>query len=135
MAFIDWKDSYSVQIKEIDDQHKVLVDLINELHASMKERKSKDVLKGILDKLADYTIYHFGTEENYFEQFNYSDTVAHVDMHFAFVKKITDFIIGFDAGKMFLSMELMDFLNDWLISHICTEDPKYVSLFHENGIE
>ena len=69
MALMKWDESFSVGVKEIDAQHQKLVAMINELHAAMKEGKVHDVLGEIISGMAKYTIFHFETEEKYFEEF------------------------------------------------------------------
>ena len=51
MALFGWRDEYSVNIKEIDDQHKQLVAMINELHEAMLEKRAKEILGSLLNKL------------------------------------------------------------------------------------
>ena len=68
MALIDWSESMSVGIPGIDEQHKKLVQMINELHEAMKARKAADVMGKILDELIRYTTTHFGFEEKLMQQ-------------------------------------------------------------------
>lgn len=63
MAFFDWKDSYSVGVKEMDNQHKVLVDLINQLHTAMTAGKGSSVAGPIISEMVRYTKFHFDAEE------------------------------------------------------------------------
>ena len=63
MALIEWNDEYSVKVKEIDQQHMKLVNLINELHLAMKEARGREVVGKILTDLISYTKFHFSTEE------------------------------------------------------------------------
>ena len=68
MPFIEWKDAYSVNIAVIDKQHKHLIDLINRLHASILSGRDNETLADILTDLVYYTIYHFDTEEKFFDE-------------------------------------------------------------------
>jgi len=72
MPFIEWNDTFSVSVDEIDNQHKKLFGIINELHDSVVERNSKRVIGGLLKELLDYTDYHFKSEEKLYELFNFS---------------------------------------------------------------
>lgn len=125
MAGLSWSDSFSVGVNEIDAQHKKLIDLLNKLSDAMRAGKGNDVLGGILNELISYTQTHFKTEERYFKQYNYPDTQAHVAEHNAFVKKVSEFKEGFDAGKLAVSIDVMKFLGDWLVKHIKGSDQKY----------
>jgi hemerythrin len=133
-ALVEWNDTLSLKIKEIDDQHKILVNMINDLHQAMLERKSAQVLGDIINGLINYTKTHFSNEEKYFLKFEYREAVAHKLAHKKFVDKVQAFKADFSAGKMMLSMEILAFLKDWLIEHIMGVDAKYVPLFKENGL-
>jgi hemerythrin len=134
MSLIEWTDSLSVGIEEIDKQHKRLIELINELHVAMRERRTRDVLGNIINGLKDYAVIHFSTEEKYFDQYNYLKSGSHKREHMAFINKVIAFKAGFDKGKLMLSMEIMDFLKDWLVNHIQKIDMAYASFFHEKGL-
>jgi hemerythrin len=135
MTLIEWSDNLSVNIDEIDSQHQQLVGLINDLNDAMRERKAKEALGGILNSLTDYTIRHFSTEENYFDKFEYPETRTHKKEHTGFVEKVATFKEGFEEGKLLLSIEVMDFLKDWLISHIKDSDKKYGPFLNEKGLK
>ena len=77
MALIQWGDSLSVNIVEIDIQHQKLVGMINDLNDAMLQRKGKDILGKILNGLMAYATVHFATEERYFTRFAYSETDSH----------------------------------------------------------
>jgi len=131
---IEWSDKYSVQIDEIDNQHKQLVDIINKLYRFFKAGNVKDKIHPILDELIDYTHYHFQTEERYFRVFNYSDAKRHVVEHQIFTKKVSDFLKDFEAKKLTVSYDVMLFLKDWLLKHILISDKEYISCFKEKGL-
>lgn len=135
MALIQWSRTYSVQINEIDQQHQRLVQMINELYDAMKAGKGKVVVGKIIDGLVNYTQSHFAVEERYFEKFNYAEAAVHKREHAAFVKKAGDFRAGFNSGQMGLSMQILDFLSDWLRDHIQGSDKKYAAVFLQNGVK
>jgi hemerythrin len=135
MALIAWSDSLSVQVAEIDQQHKNLIAMINELSEAMKAGKGKEVLEKIVNSLIGYTATHFKTEEKYFARFAYPDTENHQKEHAAFVKKVTDFKNGFEAKKVSVTVDVLTFLSDWLKNHIMGTDKKYSQFFHEKGLK
>jgi hemerythrin len=134
MALISWNDSLCVKVREIDQQHKQLISMINELHDTMKQGKSKDVIDKILEGLFNYSVTHFKTEENYFDRFGYAEKENHKMEHAAFIKKIADFN-KVDNAKHGLSIEIMNFLSDWLKNHIKVVDMKYSQFFNEKGLK
>jgi hemerythrin len=135
MAIIQWNDTFSVKVAEIDQQHQKLVSMINELSDAMKQGKGKDALSKIVNGLVSYTVTHFNTEEKYFDRFGYPETDSHKKEHVAFVKKVSEFKDGFEKGKLSLSIEVMNFLSDWLKNHINGTDKKYSQFFNEKGLK
>jgi hemerythrin len=134
MALVKWDDGYSVKVKLIDDQHKVLFNLINDLHDAMKLGKSKEVISQVLTELTKYTTTHFTGEERYMEKFNYPEIASHKKLHAEFIVKLGEFKKSHEEGKLSLSMEVTKFLVDWLVVHINGTDKKYTKCFLDNGL-
>jgi hemerythrin-like metal-binding protein/PAS domain S-box-containing protein len=132
---ISWENDYNTDIQLIDDQHKILVDLINQFYVSFKNGRAKKQVKNILKGLTDYTEYHFGVEEKYFKQFKYENEAEHLALHKVFVEKINQFQSDYNSGKITLSYDIMNFLKDWLVNHILLEDRKYIALFKDKGVK
>jgi len=135
MALFEWDETFSVNVVEIDQQHRKLVEMVNELHDAMGAGKSKEILGKIIKGLSNYAKIHFATEEKYFDQFGYPDADSHKDEHANFAQKVAEFKEGFDAGRLGLSIEVMRFLSTWLKSHIKDVDKKYGPFFNENGLK
>ncbi len=125
-TLITWRDSFIIDGSIIDLQHKKLIDLINELYSAFLEGKANNILAGIIEKLADYTIYHFKEEEDFFERVNYYRTDFHKKQHADFVQTVLDFKRKLKEQDVGLSYEIMNFLRDWLQKHILDADKKYV---------
>jgi hemerythrin len=126
MAYIVWSEKFSIGIKEIDDQHKKLIEQINILHSAMREGKAKEVMGNILNELKAYTKYHFSNEEKAFEKYNYSEKYSHIQKHNGFVKRLGEITDQYNSGSLVISINLLDFLNKWVSEHIQKEDRKYV---------
>ncbi len=135
MPLIQWDDSLSVNVVEIDRQHQRLVEMINDLDDAMRQGKGKDALGKIVDGLIVYAATHFRTEERYFDMFGYPEANSHKKEHSEFVKKISEFKDGFEKGKLGLSIQVMNFLCDWLEKHIKEADRKYGPFFNEKGLK
>lgn len=135
MPLFQWSPNLSVNIAEIDTQHKKLVDLINLLHDSMKEGKGKEVMGKILGDLADYTVYHFSTEEKLFEKYAYPEYARHKKEHEDLTKQVLDIKTKFTAGQTVLTMEVMNFLKNWLNNHIMQVDKKYSAFLNAKGVK
>jgi len=134
MSLIKWNDKMSVKVEEIDIQHKKLVDLLNALHEAMLNRQSKEALGKIISELVNYAAVHFKTEEKYFDQFGYPETEEHKKEHKDFVEKVLDFQKGYEEGRLMLSMDILNFLKDWLYNHIMGSDQKYSNFFNRHGL-
>ena len=135
MGFMAWTDSLSVSVMEIDNQHKRLIDLINNLYDAMKMGKGKDVLSVTLDELAAYSVEHFSAEERYMRKYSYDRYTAHKTEHDAFIQKVTEFKQGFEAGKALLSIEVMNFLRDWTVNHIAEVDTRFGAFLNTKGFK
>ncbi|OFY84230.1 MAG: hypothetical protein A3F72_14485 [Bacteroidetes bacterium RIFCSPLOWO2_12_FULL_35_15] len=134
MELLKWTDDYSVGIVIIDYQHKRLVMLINKLYDSMLEGKTMESITEIFEGLEDYIKNHFETEESFFKEFNYEDMKTHIKEHKVFVDQISQLKKDYLSGKNTVSVELLDFLKNWLSEHILGSDKKYISCFKENGV-
>ncbi len=133
MSLINWNDSFSVGIAEIDEQHINLVKMLNELTDAMKAGKGNDVMSPIIQRLIKYTQTHFKTEESLFKSYNYPDASEHISEHRDFVEKISVFNEDFKSGKKTLSIDILNFLAGWLQSHIKGTDKKYSEFLISHG--
>ncbi len=135
MALIQWDSSLSVNVAEIDKEHERLVAMINELNDAMRQGKGRETMAAIIGNLFNYAGNHFMTEEKYFDKFKYPATASHKLEHSRFVKKVSEFKNGFDSGQVALSIEVMNFLKDWLKDHIQVTDKRYAPFFNEKGLK
>lgn len=134
MALCVWDDSFSVKIPSIDEQHKNLLQIINDLHDAMLIGKSGTVIKEILHEIFEYTQYHFSYEEELLKKIQYPNFEAHRQLHKAFVNDVTDFYNKYVHGDILLSVEVLEFLMNWLTNHIKGSDTEYSELMLQNGI-
>ena len=129
-----WSDAYSVKIAVVDSQHKGLVDLINELHRAMITRKGKESLGGVLSSLIKYTKSHFAAEEGLLLANQYPDLASHKAEHERFTQTIMEFQGRFQRNEVAMTIDVMDFLKDWLVKHIMGVDKKYVPHLTARGV-
>jgi len=122
MAFFEWKDSMTVGHQMIDRDHRMLIQYVNEMHIAMMAGKGKDAVGGILNKLVAYTKEHFGREEIVWRAGHYAGLEKHKKEHAGLLKTVGDFKVKYEKGTAALSIELMNFLRDWLNNHILKED-------------
>ncbi len=134
MAFFTWNDKYSVGIKELDAQHKQLINILNELYEAMQNATAQNALGKIINELVSYTKLHFATEEKYMERYNYSGLASQKKEHEKFVEKVNLFKQDFESGKLALSLNVASFVKDWLSSHILGSDKQYGPFLNSKGV-
>jgi len=135
MAYFEWTDDLSVKIPTIDDQHKKLIGMINDFYDSFKSGRNKEQLVELVIGLKDYTSYHFSTEEGLLTQHGYPGFGSHKEQHVAFVEKVNDFQQRMESGKLVVSLEVTNFLKDWLSNHIKKTDQEYSSFLIGKGVQ
>jgi hemerythrin-like metal-binding protein len=101
----------------------------------MKTGKGKEVLGTTLKALADYTVYHFGTEEQMFKETGYPRGPSHQAEHHALTQQVLEIKRKFEAGQTVITIDLMEFLRNWLNDHIKGVDKRYTLFFHSKGIQ
>lgn len=134
MAFLDWQPNFSVNVKELDDQHQYLVSLINDLYVAMRNGEDRQALGKLINQLVIYAAMHFAKEEDYFDRLGYPEADAHKKQHTAFEIKVTEFEDAFKRGEQDLSIDVMNFLCNWLVGHIKGSDKQYGPFLNDRGI-
>jgi hemerythrin-like metal-binding protein len=137
-AMLLWNDSFSVGVREIDDQHKELVEILNELVALVGEYpgSANQEITSIIEKIDAYKTVHFETEEKYFKQFNYAGADEHIQAHKDFNEKVGELVASFQKNsEKEQLLELVDFIENWFSDHVLNMDHKYVHCFKEGGLE
>ena len=134
MALMVWSDKLSVHVKVIDDNHKKLLCIANELHDAIVAMHSKQVLGKLLGELVEYTKFHFAREEKFFANTGYKDAAAHKKEHDDLTKKVLEIQKRYNSGVQPITLEVMAFLKDWLFTHILGSDAKYGPHLNAKGI-
>jgi hemerythrin-like metal-binding protein len=130
-----WQIGYSVFVKEIDDQHKQLIDILNELYDAYINNLHPEKVNKTIDQLMEYATVHFATEEKYFKQFGYKETDEHVEDHRLFLIRVEAFRLDYKKNKTILSLQIINFLQEWIKHHIRNVDKKYITCFKNNGLK
>jgi hemerythrin-like metal-binding protein len=120
-----WKESYSVGVSQLDDDHKRLIDLLNRFQVAYRYHTGEEFERKSLEELVEYTKYHFEREEQMMEEAGYPDLAAHKEIHRSMIDKVERFQEEYKK----LGHEALDgvatFLSDWLIEHINGTDKQY----------
>ena len=124
MSLFQWSEAYSVGHPDIDSQHKRLFQLAEQLHAAMTAGKGKQCLSTTLGNLIAYTKRHFADEEILMQANRYPFYQQHKAEHQQLTEKVVQFQRSFEADQAAVSVELMQFLSNWLTHHIGSSDRK-----------
>jgi hemerythrin len=134
MALMTWSDKYSVGVRPMDDQHKELVQILNDLHDAMMKGHAQTVTGPLLRKLVDYTHKHFAAEETMMVSARYPALAGHRDQHRELTRQVEEYVARFEKKEITLNLTLMNFLRDWLVNHIQKTDKEYGPWLIEHGV-
>lgn len=132
---IVWSDELSVGIEEIDAQHKVLVDLLNQLHIAILTQHGSAEAMHVLGELIDYTRIHFAVEESLMRVLGYPDYEAHKAGHEQLLQQVMDLQRRLLEEGHGITFELLHFLKRWLSVHIMESDRAYSPYFLARGVQ
>lgn len=138
--YFEWKDEYRTGIEVIDKQHKHLMEIgarIFDLANADDGYDRYDDIMEVLNELRDYTVYHFGYEEQLMEKYNYERYEPHKFQHYFVIKKIEKFEKEkdeIDVNQKETILRLAEFISDWITNHILKEDMRYRKLFMSRGV-
>jgi hemerythrin len=134
MNIITWSEEYSVGISELDNQHKKIIALINELNASRELSSRSEQLHNILGRIIIYAQNHLEYEENLLRQNGYPEFDAHVSKHQDYKQKVSDFAVDILEYREDMPEKLLVYLNQWWTDHILKEDMQYKPFLEKQGI-
>ena len=134
MDLFQWKDCYSVGIKKVDEQHKKIVGLLNDLYESMKAGKGKETLGVVLKDLFEYTKTHFVTEESLLTLYKFPDFEEHKKKHEKMKEHVLILNQKFVSGEISSPLQITNFLKEWLAKHILETDKVYGPFLNEKGV-
>jgi len=134
VPLITWDDTLSVGVRALDDQHKGLIQVLNELHDAMVKGVVRQAAGPLLEKLAKYTREHFVAEEAMMKRAGYPELEAHRGKHLELTRQVEEYVTRFQNGEIGLSVHLLDFLRRWLTTHIQKEDFQYGPWMNRHGV-
>ena len=122
MNIFTWEETNRTGIEKIDNQHKHLVSLLNEVYAIAATNGDRNRISGILTELQDYTIYHFTEEEDIMRFYKYPFLDDHAALHSSLARELANHIEAFSENPEGELVPLLGFLVDWLLEHITETD-------------
>ena len=122
-CYVEWKPFYSVGDVTIDEQHKRLLGIIDELYGATQTGHDPALVATIVDQLVEYTMTHFEHEEHAMWACAYPDFDAHKALHDEMRRRSLEF----QANPQSLGENaLLQFVKSWWVRHIQNQDRKYV---------
>jgi hemerythrin-like metal-binding protein len=133
-AILPWSKLYSVGVEQIDQQHRVLVGLLNRLGASAGEGANRETVAETLAGLVAYVREHFAAEERLMREHGYPDADAHIAAHARLAERVEAMVARHHQGATPALNELTIFLRQWLISHILQTDKALAMALNAGGL-
>lgn len=135
MEFLEWKDSYNIGVKEIDNQHRGLFDLISRLFTSRLYEPDGKYFLLTLDKFVEYAQLHFSTEERYMQEAQYPKLAEHRHEHELFIAQVSKLVQDVENKEPDIENKTLNFLKDWYLAHILGTDRELEKPFRAKGFK
>jgi hemerythrin-like metal-binding protein len=133
MAYFEWADDLVIDNGPIDQDHRQLVDLVNELHTATSQGCGQAIVARILDELIRYTVDHLQREEQLMASLNFPNLVQHKAGHDKFMEQVRDLKKKYDGGSITVASQLSTTLRDWLSLHIRRNDKEILTFHKKSG--
>jgi hemerythrin len=129
--YVNWSDSYSMGVKIIDDQHKGLLDFVNDLfnHSTGDEKEEYAYFKDVIQQAVEYVKNHFQTEEKLMLRTKFPGYLKHKKAHNSFILTVVKSVRDYESGKRLVLDKFARFLKDWVLTHIAVMDKQYADYF------
>jgi len=131
LAIVEWNDGLALGVKIIDEHHQRLVEILNQCYQALMLHDSQHEVDAVMKELEEYTLYHFGTEKRMMEDLGYPAAAGHLEMHDDFTRVIAKFRNRNQSGESFVAMEVLEFLQTWLLEHIKKTDSAFAAFIKE----
>ena len=126
---VTWSSSYSVGIALIDDQHKELINLVNDMYNHVNnddEEAERAYFQSVIRQVVDYVKIHFATEEKIMKGTKFQGYAEHKRVHDSFILNVVDTIRKFEEGSKWVPLiSFTNFIKDWILTHIAIMDKQY----------
>ncbi len=135
MALMTWNSKYSVGVEAIDNQHKALMNVLNELHAASMRGRAGEVAGPLIKQIVSVAKEHFATEEGLMKSIGFPGLAAHSMKHQELAGKIAEFVSRYEKGDATMYIPLLYFVRDWQTKHMQTEDQEYAGWIRSHSIQ
>ena len=133
MAVISWKEIYETGIVTLDNEHRGLVQKINQLYEAVRDKRGEEVLGEILTALVAYTVDHFQHEEKLMAEYHFPGLEDHQKIHQELIATVEELKERATSDTEDLAKELLTFLRAWVLEHILKVDKEYGAFLESRG--
>jgi hemerythrin-like metal-binding protein len=133
MALLTWSNKFAIGIGVFDREHREIVDAINELQAAVEGGNDRGVTGHMLSKLASDTVAHFQSEEAMMTSSKYPGLMLHGMKHQHLMKQLSAFLARYGCNGTTMDRHSLNFLRDWVTTHIQSDDLNFGLWLNEHG--
>lgn len=134
MRELKWNESYSVGVKRFDDQHQLVIGVLNRVFKMFETDSPPEELATVLGELAEYAQKHFSSEEQLMEKYKFHGLEGHIAEHRLYESKIAGFKDGLGSEDEKVRRDVLEFLADWWMGHIQGCDKEYTRFLNNCGV-
>ena len=136
MAKIEWDESLSICVELVDEQHKMLIEKLNDIKEAIEQTLGAEKILRTFDFMVDYADFHFSTEEKHMIANEYPGYQEHKKAHEEFRGMIDSMIEDFkeEGATEGLARSINTFLMNWLVKHIKGVDQEFGKWLDKKGI-
>jgi hemerythrin len=134
MPIVEWDDSMSIGLYLIDEQHRELVVLINNVADAIERNASQTEISRFIRRFYNYTITHFQTEESLMDHATYPEYFTQVKEHLDCSMKAIEFHRRFVHDHDFDLKEFLDYIVSWFVKHTTGIDQTLAKHLLDRGL-
>ncbi|MEW8506403.1 MAG: bacteriohemerythrin [Candidatus Thiodiazotropha sp.] len=134
MPIVTWSDEFSINVKELDEQHQKMLDIVNKLHQAVEECREQEILYRLLTELYQHTQLHFSTEDELMKKYNFPGFEQHRHEHRVLLQHLGNLVEGVSNGKNPTFRSDYDVSSDWVLIHIFKSDKDLGLFLNDLGV-
>jgi hemerythrin len=125
MAYFEWGPDLSVGVESLDQDHRKMIGLVNDLHSATQQGEGRAVAGQIIEQLMAYAREHFQREEACLERGGYPGLAKHRAEHAALLRQVLALRQQYECGQVTVAAKASALLREWLSVHIMSHDKAY----------
>lgn len=135
MGKIQWSDELGMGVKELDEQHRELIRIVNELIEAAAAKRGGAVIEDIVKQLREYSVVHFRAEEDFMASIDYPGRSAQVQAHADLKREVKEFQRRIYERTEISAREVLEFMKGWLLNHVLTYDRELAKFVAEQSVK